>query len=129
MEEPAGLAVLQPALLDDVFEEFTTARVFHDQKELFRGFNYLIQLHDIWMSHNFQNVNLSHHSSYVSLVLDFIFFEDFDCDLLRGQLVNSFAHFAERTRTNCLTCESIAIEVSKKFMSCIIDERGFEADN
>ena len=129
MEESAGLAVLQPALLDDVFEEFTTARVFHDQKELFRGFNYLIQLHDIWMPHNFQNVNLSHHSSYVSLVLDFIFFEDFDGYLLRGQLVNSFAHFAERTRTNCLTCEPIAIEVSKKFMSCVIDERGFEADN
>ena len=115
MEEPAGFTVLQPALFYYVFEQFSTTRILHDQKELLRGFNDFIQLHDIWMSDNFQNVNLSHHSSYVSLVLDFIFFEDFDGDLLRGQLVNSFAHFAERTRTNCLTCEPIAIEVSQKY--------------
>ena len=67
------------------------------------------------MPHNFQNVNLSHNSRDVSLVLDLIFFKDFDGDLLRGQLVNSFAHFAERTRTNCLTCEPIAREPSKKY--------------
>ena len=67
------------------------------------------------MPHNFQNVNLSHNSRNVCLVLDFIFFEDFDGDLLRGQLVNSFTHFAERTGTNCLTCERIAIEPSKKY--------------
>ena len=104
MEEPAGFTVLQPALFYNVFEEFSTTRILHDQKELLRGFNDFIQLHDIWMSDNFQNVNLSHHSSYIGLVLDFIFFEDFNRDFFLGQLVDSFSNFAECTRTNCLAC-------------------------
>ena len=35
MEKSTGLAILQPALLDDVFEKFTSTCVFHYQKELF----------------------------------------------------------------------------------------------
>ena len=107
MEESAGFAVLQPALFYYVFEQFPTACILHYQKELLRGLNYLIQLHDIWMPNDFQNVDLSHHSCYIGLVLYFIFFKDFNGDLLRGQLVYSFAHFAERTRANCLACQLI----------------------
>ena len=63
MEEAAGLSILESSLLHDVVEELTTGRVLHDQEQLLTSLNDLVQLHDVRVSHDFQNVNLSHNSS------------------------------------------------------------------
>ena len=60
------------------------------------------------MSHDFQNVNLTHHTGDVSLVLDLVFFKDFDGNLLLSELVDAFAHLAERAWADSLTYEVVA---------------------
>ena len=55
------------------------------------------------MSHDFQNVNLTHDTSYVSLVLDFIFLKDFDRNFFLSELMDALAHLSESTWAYCLT--------------------------
>ena len=95
VEKATGFTILESPLLDDVVEELTTWCVLHDQEQLLRRFNNFIQLHDVRMSHYLENVNLSHDPGNVCLVFDFVFFEDFDCDFLLGQLVGSLSDFTE----------------------------------
>ena len=60
------------------------------------------------MPHNFQNVDLSHNSSNVGLILDLVLLEDLDRDLLLRQLVNTFAHLAEGAGPERLTHHVVA---------------------
>ena len=60
------------------------------------------------MSDDFQNVNLTHHSCYVGLVLDFIFLKDLDGNFFLGELMDALADLAESTRTYRLTDEIVA---------------------
>ena len=108
VEKSACLTVLQPALFYDVVEQFAPTRVLHDQKQLLGCLDNFIELHDVRVSDDFQNVDLTHDSSDVSLVLDLVFFKHFDCDLLLGQLVDAFPNFAERARAYSLSYQVVA---------------------
>jgi hypothetical protein len=66
----------------NVVEEFTSIGIFHDHVELFFGFNNFIKLNDIWMSHFFQNLDFSSNSFNVFLIVNFIFFKDFNSNLI-----------------------------------------------
>ena len=55
------------------------------------------------MSHDFQNVDLSHDTSNVGLVLDFIFLKDFDRNFFLSELVDTLSHLSESTWAYCLT--------------------------
>ena len=69
------------------------------------------------MSHDFQNVNLTHDTSYVSLVLDFVFLKDFDGNFFLGELVYALTYLAKSTRADCLTDEIIA---NKAIINCFL---------
>ena len=62
------------------------------------------------MSHDFQNVNLSHDTSYIGLVLDFIFLKDFDGNLFLCELVNALTHLSKSAWSDCLTDEIVSNE-------------------
>lgn len=113
VEEPARFAILQSSLLDDVLEKFASAGILHYQEELFGRFDDFIQLHDVRVSNDFQNVNLSHHSRDVSLVFDFIFLEDLDGNLLMSQLVYAFTHFSKSTRADSFSCKKASVKKSE----------------
>lgn len=103
MEEAASLFVLKTLLLDDVVEQFATWHKLHNQKQLTARLDDLIQLHDVWVPHDLQNLDFAHDPCDVCLLLDLIFFQNFDCDLLLGQDMRSESHLAERALSNCLT--------------------------
>ena len=105
VEETTGFTVLEPSLLDDVVKEFATARILHDEEELLRRFNYFVELHDIWVSHDFQNVDFSHDARDIRLVLNLVLLEDLDGDLLLRQLVDPLSHLPERARADRLPCK------------------------
>ena len=49
---------------------------------MFGGFDYFIKLHDVGVSHHLENMDLTHYSRNVRLLLDLFFLKDFDGDLL-----------------------------------------------
>ena len=59
---------------DDIVKKFSAFHILHDQKELFRGFDDLIQLDDVGMSDQLQDVYLSGNALNVSYVDYFFFF-------------------------------------------------------
>ena len=62
------------------------------------------------MSYDFQNVNLTHYTSYVGLVLDFVFLKDFDGNFFLCELVDALTHLSKSTWAYCLTNEIVADE-------------------
>ena len=60
------------------------------------------------MSHDFQNVNLTHDTSYVGLVLDFIFLKDLNGNFFLGKLVGTLAYLAKSTGADCLSDKIVA---------------------
>jgi len=78
LHKAASLVFLQAFALDNVVEEFSTACVLHDEEQLARSLDNFIQLNNIGVPHYFQNVDFSCHSFDVALVLDLVFFENFD---------------------------------------------------
>ena len=62
-------------------------------------------------------MNLTHYSSYVSLVLDFVFLKDFDGNFFLGELMNALTYLAKSTRANCLSNEIIA---NKAIINCFL---------
>lgn len=65
LEELACLLLWYPCLLDNIVKEFAPARKLHDQVQLARCFNYLVQLHDVRVANQLQNVDLTSHSLHV----------------------------------------------------------------
>lgn len=65
VEKATGLGVLEPALFDDVIKELATGCILHYQEKLFASLNDLIQLHNIRVTHDFQDMNLAHDTSDV----------------------------------------------------------------
>ena len=60
------------------------------------------------MPNDLQDVDLSHHSRNVCLVLDFIFLKNLDRHFFLCQLVDAFSDFAESAWTKCLTNHVVA---------------------
>ena len=64
------------------------------------------------MSNNLQDVDFSHDSSDVRLVLDHVFFENFDGHLLLSQLVDTLAYFSKRSLSDRLADHVVADEAT-----------------
>ena len=62
LEELACLLLLDTLVLDDVVKELTSRGVLHDEIELLRSLDYLIQLHNMRMLNNFENMNFTRNS-------------------------------------------------------------------
>lgn len=71
---------------------------FRKEKRLKAIEAYLIKLYHIWMSNFLKYVNLSCDSLHVTLVLDSVFLENFDGNLLARDRVRPNPHLAERPR-------------------------------
>lgn len=72
LEKPGSLFILQPLLLHNIVEQFATRRILHDEEELARRFNDLIQLHNVRVSHDLQYIDFPHDSHCFLLILDFV---------------------------------------------------------
>lgn len=57
---------------------------------------YFVELYDVGMSHHFQDVDFPRYSFHIASVLDLVFFQNFDCDVLSCKSVGSHADFSER---------------------------------
>lgn len=92
MEKLASFLFFHSLVFDNIIKELTPTSVFHDQVQLFRCFYnlknkelmffYFIELYDIWMSYQFQYMNFSRYSFYIIYILDFIFLQYFNSNLL-----------------------------------------------
>lgn len=60
---------------------------------------YLIELNDVWVSHNLENMDLSGYALDVRLVLDFILLQDFDRYFLARDQVSSQPYLAKSALT------------------------------
>ena len=57
--------------------------------------SYLIELDDVGMPHNLEDMDLSCDPLDIALILDFIFFEDFNSNLFPCEDVGTKSHLAE----------------------------------
>lgn len=106
MKELFGLGLLYSLLFDDVVEKLSLFHVLHHQKELLRSFDDFVELDDEGVSNQFEDVYLSENSFRVGEVVDFVFFEDFDGDVLAGGFVNGEFDLAEGSLPQSLACVS-----------------------
>ena len=67
---------------DNVVEQLSSIAVLHNHIELFLRLDNLIELDDIGMPHLLQNFNLSSDSFDIFLVMNLIFFQNFNCNFL-----------------------------------------------
>ena len=73
MEEFDGNRLFDSLVLHDVIEQLAATSVLHDQVELLRGLNDLIELDDVRVPDHLQNMDLSRHSFHVVHVLNLVF--------------------------------------------------------
>ena len=71
-----------PLVVNDIFKQLATSRILHHQIKLLLRFNYFIQLHHHRMSDHFQDLDLPSNSLNIVYVLNLVFLEDFDGNLL-----------------------------------------------
>ena len=72
---------------DDVIEQLAAAAILHDHVKLFFSFNYLIELNDIWVSYLLEDFDFPSDSLDIFLIVNLVFFEDFDGNLFASQRV------------------------------------------
>ena len=72
--------------------------MLHDQKELVRRLNDLIELNDVRMPYYLQDVKFSADSLYIIDIGYLAFLEDFNCDL-RFQITNVINHSTHNLTT------------------------------
>lgn len=95
VEKATGFLVGQSLLLNDQIKQFTIRHEFHNQEQLPRSLNNLVQLHNVRMSDNLKNLDLPHNSRYIGLLLDFVLLQYFDGHLLLCQCVRAESDFAK----------------------------------
>ena len=86
-----------------MLEQFTTGAVLHYKVQIILIFNHLIQLNYLRMSYFLQNRYFSINTLDVTMVLNFIFFKDFNGHFVAGTNVGSLLDFAESSFTFCLS--------------------------
>jgi hypothetical protein len=87
MEQSACLLLRQPLAPIDVLEKLTLLHVLHHQEQLAGGLADLVQLHNIWMPHELQDVDLAEHTFGVRQIVDSAFLQYFDSNILVCQSV------------------------------------------
>ena len=100
LKELAGFLLGYTRLLDDVVEEFATAGKFHDQVELARSLNDLVELNDIGVPDQLENVDLTRDSFDISHVTNSILLQNLDRNTFLSQLVLAFAYFTKSAFAN-----------------------------
>ena len=89
MEKTASLGLFYPLILDNKVEELPATSVLHDQVELLRRLDNLIQLNDVWVSDQLEYVNFSGYSLYIANILNLLFLKDLNSHFLSSQVVIS----------------------------------------
>ena len=74
LEELASFLFLQFLLFYDVIKQLASANILHDKKELLGSLNNFEELNNVWVSDQFENVNLASHSLNVGFFRYFPFF-------------------------------------------------------
>ena len=82
LKESTSLSFSNSTLGYNVIKQFTATSVFHDQVELFLGFDYFIELDNILVPDHFENMYFSCHSFYISHIRNSIFLQNFHCYFL-----------------------------------------------
>ena len=72
-KKSASLLLLNLVLLDDKVKKLAVLNIFHDQKQVTRCFDDLVELDDTRMPYELKNVNLSRNALHISNVDDFLF--------------------------------------------------------
>ena len=89
---------------DDVVKQLAAAAIFHDNVELFFGFNNLVELNDVWMSDLLQNFDFSRDSFDVLLIVDLVFLQNFNGDFLTGERVLAQLDLSKSSLAQMLAC-------------------------
>lgn len=89
-------------LISDVIEQFTATAVLHDQKQVFWGLDYFVELNQVRMTDQFQNVDLPAHSFNVTDVRDLLLLQYLYCHLLLRQFMDCQFYLAEGSLPQCL---------------------------
>lgn len=79
-EDECGLVFFDFLLVNDLVEEVTTLCVLHDEVELFRGLDDLVELDDKGVSQFFHYLELSGYSDDIGVLKDKVFLENLYCD-------------------------------------------------
>lgn len=97
MKELACFRFLHPLIRYNVVKQLSPTGILHDQIQLLWSFyylhlvlmvcfrakgNYFIKLNDVGMTNKLEDMNFSSHSFYVTHVLNFVLFKNFDSNLL-----------------------------------------------
>lgn len=69
--------------------------MLHNQVKFIVCFDYLIHLHNSWVPDFLQNFDLAWNPIYVQLVLNFIFFKNFDCNFFLCNGLDAKLYFAK----------------------------------
>lgn len=88
--------------ISDVIEQFTATAVLHDQKQVFWGLDYFVELDQVRMTDQFQNVDLPADSFNVADVCDLLFLQYLYCHFLLRQFMDCQFYLAEGSLTQCL---------------------------
>ena len=102
--EFAGLFFAETGVSDNIVEQFSPICVLHYHVEFFFGFDYFVQLNDIWMSDLLEDFDFSCNPLNVFLVVDFVLFQDLDGHFFACQGVLAQFHKAECAFAEMLAC-------------------------
>lgn len=108
-----GLGLVYSFFVDDFIKKVSALGVFHDEVELFGGFNDLVQLDDEGMPEFFHDFEFTCDSNDICVLEDEIFFEYFNCDVflcnfVQGQLDFTKVALAQSFR-NYITLEWLVL--------------------
>ena len=95
-------------MLDNVIEQLTARSVLHDQVELARCLNDLVELDDVGVPDELQDVDLSGHPLNIGHICDPLLLQDLDRNLLIRQSMGAKLDLAKRAFAYGLANEVVA---------------------
>ena len=96
-----SLLLVHSLLANDVVKKLASFHVLHNQKQMLRSLDDLIELDDVWMTNKFQNVYFSRNTLYICHVNDPVLLKNFDCYFFSGGDVGGKFDFAKSALTKC----------------------------
>lgn len=88
MEHAGGFGFVDAFAVDDVVEELPLFHELHHQEQLFRGFDDLVELHDVGVPDQLQDVDLPGYPFHIGHLRNLALLQDFDGHTLVGGLVD-----------------------------------------
>ena len=99
MEHTTRFIFLYSSTFDNMVEQLSVLHKLHDQQQLLWCFDYLIELHKIWMANELKDMNLSGDSLHVGYLADFLFLEKLDGYFLVGLFMSGHSDFSKCSLT------------------------------